>query len=483
MHIFFHLIGKNNVSFESLNLHPLILKAITDAGYTSPTPVQEQAIPELLAGHDIMASAQTGTGKTAAFMLPALHRLATPSKITGRGPRVLVLTPTRELALQVSEAAAKYGKHLPRAKVVSILGGMPYPLQNKLLSQPVDILVATPGRLIDHIQRGRIDFSRLEMLVLDEADRMLDMGFIDDVERIASATPAARQTLLFSATLDGAIDNVAARLLKSPKRIQVATQQAKLDNIEQRLHYVDDISHKNQLLDHLLRDIALNQAIVFTATKRDADTLADNLSSQGHAAAALHGDMSQRDRNRTLTKLRSGGLRVLVATDVAARGIDVAGITHVINFDLPKFAEDYVHRIGRTGRAGASGIAVSFASGKDGINLKKIERFTGQRIASHVVPGLEPRFKPRAGAPSTGRSAPNVAHKRSRTWSNDGQRSTGSANSANGNWEDSRARSLGGNRGDTWGNARGNTRGNSGGNTRGNSFGNSSASGSYFRTK
>ncbi len=229
------------MSFEKLNLHPLILKAVIDSGYTSPTPIQEQAIPELLAGHDIMASAQTGTGKTAAFMLPALHRLASPSKVSGRGPRVLVLTPTRELALQVSEAASKYGKHLARVKVVSILGGMPYPLQNKLLSQPVEILVATPGRLIDHIQRGRIDFSRLEMLVLDEADRMLDMGFIDDVEKIASATPANRQTLLFSATLDSAIANIAARLLKSPKRIQIATPQARLDNIEQRLHYVDDM--------------------------------------------------------------------------------------------------------------------------------------------------------------------------------------------------------------------------------------------------
>jgi superfamily II DNA/RNA helicase len=484
MHHFFSFNRKKHVSFEKLNLHPLILKAIIDSGYTSPTPIQEQAIPELLAGHDIMASAQTGTGKTAAFMLPALHRLATPPKVQSRGPRVLVLTPTRELALQVSEAAAKYGKHLPRVKVVSILGGMPYPLQNKLLSQPVDILVATPGRLIDHIQRGRIDFSRLEMMVLDEADRMLDMGFIDDVERIASATPAMRQTLLFSATLDSAIDNVAARLLKSPKRIQIATQQAKLDNIEQRLHYVDDISHKNRLLDHLLRDLALKQAIVFTATKRDADMLADNLSAQGHEAAALHGDMNQRDRTRTLTKLRGGGLRVLVATDVAARGIDVAGITHVINFDLPKFAEDYVHRIGRTGRAGASGIAVSFASGKDGINLKKIERFTGQRIASHEVPGLEPRFKPRPGASGPSRSAPSVAHKRTRTWSNDGPRHANSANSANGNWGDSSSRSVGASRGDTWGsNARGNARGNSGSNTRSSSFGNSGATSPYFRTK
>jgi len=334
------------LSFENLNLHPDILKAIIDSGYTTPTPIQEQAIPELLAGHDIMASAQTGTGKTAAFMLPALHRLATPSKINCRGPRILVLTPTRELALQVSEAASKYGKYITRIKVVSILGGMPYPLQNKLLSQPVDILVATPGRLIDHIQRGRIDFSRLEMLVLDEADRMLDMGFIDDVEKIAGSIPNNHQTLLFSATLDNSITRVANRLLQSPKRIQIATQQTKMDNIEQRLHYVDDMSHKKKLLEHLLSDADLKQAIVFTATKRDADTLADNLSAQGHVASALHGDMNQRERTRTLTKLRNGRLRILVATDVAARGIDVAGITHVVNFDLPKFAEDYVHRIG-----------------------------------------------------------------------------------------------------------------------------------------
>jgi superfamily II DNA/RNA helicase len=409
------------VSFENLNLHPHILKAIIDSGYTTPTPIQKQAIPELLAGQDIMASAQTGTGKTAAFMLPALHHLATPSKINCRGPRILVLTPTRELALQVSEAASKYGKYLHRIKVVSILGGMPYPLQNKLLSQPVDILVATPGRLIDHIQRGRVDFSRLEMLVLDEADRMLDMGFIDDVEKIASSISNDHQTLLFSATLDNTITKVANRLLKSPKRIQIATQQTKMNNIEQRLHHVDNLSHKNKLLDHLLSDMNLKQAIVFTATKRDADTLADNLSSQGHVASALHGDMNQRERNRTLTKLRHGRLRILVATDVAARGIDVAGITHVINFDLPKFAEDYVHRIGRTGRAGASGIAVSFASGKDSVHLKKIERFTGHRITSHTIPGLEPRNKPRSGGSGTSRTTPTIARKRNRghSWSKD----------------------------------------------------------------
>lgn len=261
------------MSFENLNLHPAIVKAVLAAGYTAPTPIQQQAIPDLIAGHDVMASAQTGTGKTAAFMLPALHRLATPAQIRGRGPRILVLTPTRELALQVSDAASKYGKFLPRINVVSILGGMPYPLQNKLLSQTVDVLVATPGRLIDHIERGRIDFSRLEMLVLDEADRMLDMGFIQDVERIALSTPATRQTLLFSATLDVAIEKIATRLLKAPKRIQVAAQHTKLDHIEQRMHYVDDLTHKNRLLDHLLRDTTIKQAIVFTATKRDADSL------------------------------------------------------------------------------------------------------------------------------------------------------------------------------------------------------------------
>lgn len=387
-----------SVTFATLGLHPSILKAVEDAGYNVPTPIQAEAIPAVMSGHDLMASAQTGTGKTAAFILPSLHRIAEPAAVRSKGPRVLVLTPTRELAQQVSDAATKYGKNM-RVKVVSILGGMPYPLQNKLLSSPVDILVATPGRLIDHIERGRIDFSRLEILIMDEADRMLDMGFIDDVERIAAATPDTRQTLLFSATLEGAIGNLAQRLLKSPQRISVAAAQARHEKIEQKLMYVDDMAHKNVLLDHILRDVDVNQAIVFTATKRDADALADSLSAQGHAAAALHGDMSQRERNRTLVSLRRGLIRVLVATDVAARGIDVAGITHVINFDLPKFAEDYVHRIGRTGRAGATGVSVSFASSRDAVHLRKIEQFTGQRIEAHTIAGLEPKFKPRP-APS-----------------------------------------------------------------------------------
>ena len=390
----------DNVTFESLNLHPLILRAIEESGYTNATPIQAQAIPEVMAGHDLMASAQTGTGKTAAFSLPALNLLATPHASKSRGPRILVLVPTRELAAQVNEAARKYGKFI-RARTVSIVGGMPYPLQNKLLSQPLDILVATPGRLLDHMERGRIDMSRLQMLILDEADRMLDMGFMPDVERICASLPAERQTLLFSATLDGNIGRIAHQILRNPKTIQIATQTEKHENIEQRLHFVDDMTHKNKLLEHLVIAPEVNQVIVFTSTKRHADLLAEDLYAAGHKTAALHGDMTQGARNRTLTKLRHGDVKVLVATDVAARGIDVAGITHVINYDLPKFAEDYVHRIGRTGRAGNTGIAISFASNMDRHQVRKIEQFTGQRLEASVIAGFEPkRAAPRNDGPS-----------------------------------------------------------------------------------
>ncbi len=378
------------MSFASLNLDTALLRAIEESGYTTPTAIQAQAIPVITAGNDLMASAQTGTGKTAAFMLPALNLLATPHALKSRGPRILVLVPTRELAAQVNEAARKYGKFI-RARTVSIVGGMPYPLQNKLLSQPLDILVATPGRLLDHMERGRIDLSRLQMLILDEADRMLDMGFLPDVERICSQLTAERQTLLFSATLDGDIARIAKQILKNPKTIQVAGQKEKHANIEQRLHYVDDMTHKNKLLEHLLIAPDMNQAIIFTSTKRHADLLAEDLYAAGHKTAALHGDMTQGARNRTLTKLRQGDVKVLVATDVAARGIDVQGISHVINYDLPKFAEDYVHRIGRTGRAGASGIAISFASNMDRHILRKIEQFTGNRMEAAVVEGFEPK--------------------------------------------------------------------------------------------
>src|SRR5574340_1206634 len=419
----------NIMSFENLNLNAAILKAIADSGYTEPTPIQAQAIPEIIAGHDLMASAQTGSGKTAAFILPALNRLATPSALPGKGPRVLVLTPTRELAQQVCDAATKYGKNM-RFKIISILGGMPYPVQNRLLSGHVDILVATPGRLIDHLERGRIDFSRLEMLILDEADRMLDMGFVDDVERIAQSTPKTRQTLLFSATLEGVVGNLASRLLKEPKKISVSAAKDKHENIEQRMMFADDVAHKNKLLSHLLTGVDINQALVFTATKRDADSLADQLSAQGHSVAALHGDMSQRERNRTLLNMRNGNLRVLVATDVAARGLDVAGISHVINFDLPKFAEDYVHRIGRTGRAGSQGIAVSFASGKDTLHLKRIERFTGQNITPAIIPGFEPRRVVRPGAPGRSEHARGKPQNRGGFGRPDAGRSTRGAGSA-----------------------------------------------------
>ncbi|MBC3908710.1 DEAD/DEAH box helicase [Undibacterium umbellatum] len=405
------------MSFEALGLHVNIIRALTDSGYTKPTSVQEQAIPAAIEGRDLMVSSQTGSGKTAAFMLPALHKLVTAEVVSydaatsktpnqerqaarSRGdkprfvaakPKMLVLTPTRELALQVTTATDKYSAYSRRIKAVSILGGMPYPKQMQLLSRNPEILVATPGRLIDHMESGKIDFSELQMLVLDEADRMLDMGFIDDIEKIVAATPPTRQTMLFSATLDGVVGNMAKRITTEPLVIQIAGSASKHENIQQRVHFVDDLSHKNRMLDHLLRDTTVDQAVVFTATKRDADTIADRLNIAGFAAAALHGDMHQGARNRTLDALRRGTVRVLVATDVAARGIDVPAITHVFNYDLPKFPEDYVHRIGRTGRAGRKGLAISLVNHAEGMHVKRIERFTKQLIPVDVIEGFEPK--------------------------------------------------------------------------------------------
>jgi superfamily II DNA/RNA helicase len=378
------------MSFECLNLNASIVKAVVAAGYGTPTAVQAQAIPPAIAGRDLMVCAPTGTGKTAAFVLPALQLLGQSPK-AGRGPRVLILTPTRELALQVTSAVEKYSKFMPRVRTGAVVGGMPYPKQRRLLESPLDILVATPGRLIDFIDQGQAEFTRLEMLVLDEADRMLDMGFIKPVQRIISATAPERQTLLFSATLGGSVAGLAGRLLKQPALIECKTRPgAGAGNIEQRLHCVDDSSHKHRLLDRLLRAADMDQAIIFTATKRGASRLAGKLNDAGHAAAAMHGDMNQSQRNRTLASVRRGNIRVLVATDVAARGIDVLSVSHVINYDLPKAAEDYVHRIGRTGRAGGSGIAISFAAPEDGAQVKQIERYTGNAIERHVIAGLEP---------------------------------------------------------------------------------------------
>lgn len=390
------------MSFAELNLKQPILKAVTVCGYTNPTPIQQQAIPLALAGTDLIATAQTGTGKTAAFVLPALQRLSTRSEVFGKGPRILVLTPTRELAGQVTDAVRTYGKFM-RIRSGSILGGMPYREQLRLLSQPVDMIVGTPGRIIDHLDRGSLDLSRLELLVLDEADRMLDMGFSDDVRKIAAAAPQKRQTLLFTATMDKTMVGLAQNLLQNPQRIDIAPEQVTHDHIEQRLHVADDLRHKKKLLQHLISDPDLTRAIIFSATKRDAEELAQELYSQGHSTAALHGDMNQGARNRTIAKMKSGRIRLLVATDVAARGLDVNGVSHVINFDLPKFAEDYVHRIGRTGRAGASGIAISFASANEVSYLQKIERYTGRRLSEQAIPGLEPsRMLPRLGAGAAG---------------------------------------------------------------------------------
>jgi superfamily II DNA/RNA helicase len=379
------------LSFEHLNLDEVLLRAVKACGFTAPTDIQREAIPVANDGHDLMASAQTGTGKTAAFVLPALQRLMRNPAGPGNGPRVLILTPTRELATQVSEAIRELGRS-SRLRSTAIVGGMPYPPQIKQLRQPLDLLVATPGRLIDHFESGRLDFSRLEMLILDEADRMLDMGFVDDVERIAAALPESRQTLLFSATLEGEVRNVAKRLLKEPKRLQIAGVKVSHDSIEQYLHQADDFRHKHALLAHHLANKAVSQAVVFTATKRGADELSKQLRDQGHRSAALHGDMSQGARRRTVERMRRGQCRVLVATDVAARGIDIKGISHVFNFDLPMVAEDYIHRIGRTGRGGASGTAVALVGPQDWDKLARIERLTQSPISRRTVEGLEPKF-------------------------------------------------------------------------------------------
>jgi superfamily II DNA/RNA helicase len=381
------------MSFAELGLNPLVLNSLVTTGYEHPTQVQSQAIPAAIAGHDLLVSSHTGSGKTAAFILPSLHRLAEPSQLPGNGPRLLVLCPTRELALQVQKQAMIYGKGLKRLRTVCLVGGAPFGPQFQALKANPEVMVATPGRLIDHMERGRIDFSRLEVLVLDEADRMLDMGFIEDIENIVARTPGSRQTLMFSATLDGSVGRLAREMTRDPQRIEVATQAEHKANIDQRLLFVDDIGHKHRLLDHLLRDAGLTQAVVFTSTKRSAEELSENLLEAGFAASALHGDMPQHKRNRTLQRLRDGQTRVLVATDVAARGIDVAGISHVINFDAPRQAEDYVHRIGRTGRAGRTGTAFTLVHGKERGLVRDIERYTGEKVRIDVIPGLEPRAR------------------------------------------------------------------------------------------
>ncbi len=402
------------VSFKELQLNMKLLRAVEASGFAAPTDIQREAIPIVLSGRDLMASAQTGTGKTAAFVLPALEKLSKPSAKQGRGPRVLVLTPTRELAMQVNENIRQFSR-FAKFTTGNVVGGMAYPPQIKMLQRPLDLLVATPGRLMDHMERGRVDFSRLEILVLDEADRMLDMGFVDAVKTIAAAMPADRQTLLFSATLEGKVLAIAKQLLRDPARVQLAANRERHASIRQRIHHVDGHGHKHNLLSHYLKHDELTQAVIFTATKRGADKLARKLTEQGHASAALHGDMGQGARKRTVDHMRRGKFKFLVATDVAARGLDIKGISHVINFDLPMVAEDYIHRIGRTGRAGAKGTAISLVGGDDWGKLVGIERLTGNKLKREVVPGLEPTTaEPRNGRGRNGGGQKPKRYSRSR---------------------------------------------------------------------
>jgi superfamily II DNA/RNA helicase len=380
-------------NFTNFALDEKILKLLNEIGYEKPTPIQSLAIPKVLEGSDVIASAQTGTGKTAAFMLPILHLLSQPDYRAAGGPQVLILVPTRELAMQVADEAKKFSKYLSRTKTVCIYGGVPYPPQNRALAGRYEILVATPGRLKDQLDAGRVDLSRVKIFVLDEADRMLDMGFVDDVEEIARAIPAGRQTLLFSATIDHKILPFSNKIQNKPHHLKVEHDPLTQSHIEQRLYYVDDLEHKKSILEHIIKTNDVNQSIIFTSTIKLAGELASYLYHRGYASEALHGDMHQRQRTKTIERLRRGDFQFLIATDVAARGIDIASLSHIINFDLPFQAEDFIHRIGRTGRAGATGVAMTFASFRDRDRVVKIERLLGKPLEIHIIEGLEPRAR------------------------------------------------------------------------------------------
>lgn len=399
-----------SLTFAELGVAAPLLDALARLDITEPTPVQQQALPILLAGRDLVGCAPTGTGKTAAFMLPALQRIAADERGSdrrkGAGPRVLVLTPTRELAQQVNRATRDFAVTLRGLSTVCVTGGEPYPLQNRQLASPYEVLVATPGRLMDQIDKRRIVLDRVEVLVLDEADRMLDMGFADEVFAIAQRLPRTRQTVCFTATVSAAVRDLASRLLNAPEWLTVERLRGEAAPIDQHVLYVDGPEHRARLLQACLTDEGLGQAIVFTDTRRHAEELSRELFRQGIASQALHGDLNQRDRTRALTKLRRGECKVLVATDVAARGLDVSTVTHVINYALPKFAEDYVHRIGRTGRAGASGQAVSFVGREDVPALRRIEKFIGHSVPVSEIEGHAARFVPSAFERRAGRGAP-----------------------------------------------------------------------------
>lgn len=386
------LFGPAVMSFESLGLIPPLLKAIHEVGYTEPTPIQAQAIPAVLSGGDLLAGAQTGTGKTAGFTLPLLHKLALQLEKNGTGAkrpvRALILTPTRELAAQVEECVRSYGKYLPLRSLV-IFGGVGMNPQIDALRRGVDILVATPGRLLDHHQQGTVDLSQVEYFVLDEADRMLDMGFIHDIRRVLAVLPKQKQSLLFSATFSDDIKALAERLLDHPKVIEVARRNATADTIGQKVFPVDR-DKKKELLTHLIKSNDWHQVLVFTRMKHGANRLVEFLNKQGVTAMAIHGNKSQSARTKALSEFKSGELQALVATDIAARGIDIDQLPHVVNYELPNVPEDYVHRIGRTGRAGAEGEAVSLVCVDEEGFLADIEKLIKRSIPREVVSGFEP---------------------------------------------------------------------------------------------
>ncbi|MFT3857021.1 MAG: DEAD/DEAH box helicase [Aquabacterium sp.] len=379
------------MSFEILGLAEPLLKAVHEAGYATPTPIQEQAIPAVLGGGDLLAGAQTGTGKTAGFTLPLLHKLAAsglPPVGGKRAIRALILTPTRELAAQVEECVRMYGKYLPIRSMV-MFGGVGMNPQIDALRRGVDVLVATPGRLLDHHQQGTLDLSKVEFFVLDEADRMLDMGFIHDIRKVLAILPAKKQSLLFSATFSDEIKALAERLLNNPKVIEVARRNATAETIAQKVLPVDR-DRKKELLSHLIKTNDWHQVLVFTRMKHGANRLVEYLQKQEISAMAIHGNKSQSARTRALADFKSGELAVLVATDIAARGIDIDQLPHVVNFELPNVPEDYVHRIGRTGRAGAEGEAVSLVCVDEEGFLADIEKLIKRRIPREVVAGFEP---------------------------------------------------------------------------------------------
>ncbi len=385
-------------SFDSLGLKPELLRAVTEQGYTQPTPIQAQAIPVVLAGKDLLGAAQTGTGKTAGFALPILQNLSVRSNAShspARHPvRALIITPTRELALQVEESVRTYGKYV-QLKSTIVYGGVGIQPQIAELRRGVDILVATPGRLLDHVQQKTVDLRQVEILVLDEADRMLDMGFIHDIRKILALLPAKRQNLLFSATFPEEIRKLAGSFMHSPVTVEVARRNTPAELVGQVAHPVD-AGRKRELLTHLVKSNDWQQVLVFCKTKHGANRLAQQLSKEGVNSDAIHGNKAQGARVRALEQFKAGKVRVLVATDIAARGLDIEALPHVVNFDLPHVAEDYVHRIGRTGRAGAEGEAVSLVSHEDRPLLAAIEKLMNRKVEQRIVAGFEPGA---AGAP------------------------------------------------------------------------------------